>query len=95
MKKIEKIVFNFPELMAEDAEDKIRNLINRQQDLEEQLQEARQTVRTLEEYLRDINTNVFKFSGICTIVYEEPKAAPKQFDSCNMVIINPEDARNS
>lgn len=69
-KKISKVIFNFPSLMNNGAEEEVRREYQELLDAEEQLQEARDTVRTLETIFNEKKRVFNSKSSLFTLEFE-------------------------
>lgn len=92
---IRSILLKYPSFMAKDADKQIVKLFKYREDLENKIFKKRQDIFALERTLEEVNKAISDLQQVCEVEFEKPQLEEKQFDTCNMVIVNPDDARHS
>ena len=67
--KIDKVIFNYPELMSSDAEDTIKKMYMEMTSLDDELQQARDRVRDLENAVKEAKEKWHSIQNLFTYTH--------------------------
>lgn len=90
---ISKVTPLYPDLMAEDTEEKIRKLFNDMKEKEQKLSKVRMVMLNLEQEVKRIKENWKKQSAMFNIEFAK-KEIHEIKEQVYFGVVNPEDSRN-
>ena len=90
---IKDIRFEYPELMNDDAKESIKEEYYHILKLEEELDEARESVRNLEKTISELKQKFKVKQTLFTIEFEDMKVEQVDIEEVNLSVINSTDAR--
>lgn len=90
---IKDIIFNYPDIMSEDAKDIIKSMLIKEAAIRDRLWELRQELYSLENDLKDLNLFKSSIQNLYSVEYGS-KEIEEIKGECNILINNKEDYRN-
>lgn len=92
--RIKNVVFHYPNLMSENADEEIKEEYYKIQEFEELLDSARENVRHLESTIKELKNSFSSKASLFTLEFVEMEVEHVDKTEVTLRVVNPTDASN-